>query len=68
MVIPCLWRGEPVNYTTMMFLKDEPPIGARCVIWGFPKRRGKPRLVVRADTLPGSLNYGGERVAMGNMT
>jgi acetoacetate decarboxylase len=67
-VIPCLWKGEPVNYTAMMFLNDEPPISAGREIWGFPKRWGEPRLEVRADTLTGTLAYGGERVAMGTMT
>lgn len=67
-VIPCLWQGEPVNYTAMMFLNAEPPITAGREIWGFPKRWGEPRLEVRADTLTGMLNYGGERVALGTMT
>ncbi len=67
-VIPCLLNGEPVNYTAMMFLNDEPPISAGREIWGFPKRWGEPRLELRADTLTGTLHYGGERVAMGTMT
>ncbi|PKP70685.1 MAG: acetoacetate decarboxylase [Alphaproteobacteria bacterium HGW-Alphaproteobacteria-4] len=67
-VIPCLLNGEPVNYTAMMFLNDEPPISAGREIWGFPKRWGEPKLEVRTDTLTGTLHYGGERVAMGTMT
>lgn len=67
-VIPCLFNGEPVNYTAMMFLNDEPPISAGREIWGFPKRWGEPNLEVRKDTLTGTLHYGGERVAMGTMT
>ena len=67
-VIPCLYKGEPVNYTAMMFLNAEPPITAGREIWGFPKRWGEPRLEVRTDTLTGTLAYGGERVAMGTMT
>jgi len=35
-VIPCLLNGEPVNYTAMMFLNDEPPILAGREIWAFP--------------------------------
>ncbi|QCO57820.1 acetoacetate decarboxylase (plasmid) [Pseudorhodobacter turbinis] len=61
-VIPCLLHGEPVNYTAMMFLNDEPPISAGREIWGFPKRWGEPKLEVRTDTLTGTLHYGGERV------
>jgi len=67
-VIPCTLNGEPVNYTAMMFLNDEPPISAGREIWGFPKRWGEPKLEVRTDTLTGTLHYGGERVAMGTMT
>lgn len=67
LVIPCSFRGEPVNYTHMMFLNDEPPISAGREIWGFPKRWGEPRLFVATDTLTGTLDYSGERVAMGTM-
>lgn len=67
-VIPCIFRGEPVNDTAMMFLNDEPPITAGREIWGFPKRWGEPRLEVRTDRLSGTLDYAGERVAMGTMT
>lgn len=66
-VIPCLLNDEPVNYTAMMFLNDEPPISAGREIWGFPKRWGEPKLEVRTDTLTGTLHYAGERVAMGTM-
>lgn len=67
LVIPCLWQGEPVNFTAMMFLNDEPPITAGREIWGFPKRWGQPRLGVEMDTLTGTLDYAGQRVAMGTM-
>ena len=66
-VIPCLLDGEPVNYTAMMFLNDEPPITAGREIWGFPKRWGEAQLTVTKDTLIGTLSYAGERVAMGTM-
>lgn len=66
-VIPCKLNGEDVNYTSMMFLNDEPPISAGREIWGFPKRWGEPKLEVKTDTLTGTLDYSGERVAMGTM-
>lgn len=66
-VLPCLLGGDPVNYTAMMFLNDEPPITAGREIWGFPKRAGEPRLTVNKDTLTGTLSYAGERVALGTM-
>lgn len=66
-VIPCLFGDEPVNYTAMMFLNDEPPTPAGREIWGFPKRWGEPRLSVATDTLTGTLEYSGQRVALGTM-
>lgn len=66
-VIPCLYGGEPVNFTAMMFLDDEPPITAGREIWGFPKRWGNPDLRVNSDTLTGTLSYARERVALGTM-
>ncbi|MGI9383864.1 MAG: acetoacetate decarboxylase [Methyloligellaceae bacterium] len=66
-VIPCVLAGEPVNYTAMMFLNDEAPISAGREIWGFPKRWGEPNLSVCTDTLTGTLDYSGHRVAMGTM-
>ena len=66
-VIPCTHESMPVNYTAMMFLNDEPPITAGREIWGFPKRWGEPRLAVAKDTLTGTLDYAGQRVAMGTM-
>ncbi len=66
-VIPCLLDGDPVNYTAQMYLNDEPPITAGREIWGFPKRWGEPRLRVEKDTLTGTLDYSGQRVALGTM-
>lgn len=66
-VIPCLFDGERVNYTAMIFLNDEPPIRAGREIWGFPRRWGEPRLTVETDTLTGTMSYAGERVALGTM-
>ncbi|MEO0747123.1 MAG: acetoacetate decarboxylase [Pseudomonadota bacterium] len=66
-VIPCTFNGQPVNYTAMMFLNDEPPITAGREIWGFPKRWGEPRLRVEKDTLTGTLSYAGQQVALGTM-
>lgn len=67
-VIPCILNGEPVTYTAMMFLNDGPPIAAGREIWGFPKRWGEPRLFVEKDTLTGTLEYAGQRVALGTMS
>jgi len=66
-VIPCIYKGEPVNFTCMMFLDDEPPLTGGREIWGFPKKYGEPDLRVAKDTLTGTLKYDGELVAMGTM-
>ncbi|MBK5912107.1 acetoacetate decarboxylase [Rhodothalassium salexigens] len=66
-VIPCRLDGEPVNFIAMMFLNNEPAITAGREIWGFPKRWGEPHLAVARDTLTGTLDYAGERVALGSM-
>lgn len=67
-VIPCRFKGEPCNFTCQMYLDDDPPIAAGREIWGFPKKWGEPKLRVAADTLTGTLDYAGERVATGTMT
>jgi len=66
-VIPCLYRGEPVNFTAQMYLDDEPPISGGREIWGFPKKYAHPKLSVNSDTLTGTLHYAGELVALGTM-
>lgn len=66
-VIPCLHQGQSVRFTAQMYLNDEPPITAGREIWGFPKRWGEARLAVARDTLTGTLEYAGQRVALGTM-
>ena len=61
MVIPCL------NFVAQMYLDDDPPIVAGREIWGFPKKYAHPKLEVVKDTLTGTLEYGGQLVAMGTM-
>ena len=66
-IIPCLFNGEEVNFTCQMYLDNEPPLTGGREIWGFPKKYGQPKLAVFDDTLTGTLEYAGERVAMGTM-
>ncbi|HEX2581600.1 MAG TPA: acetoacetate decarboxylase [Dongiaceae bacterium] len=66
-VIPCTYKGEPCNFVAQMYLDDDPPIAAGREIWGFPKKYAHPALKVNSDTLTGTLDYAGERVAMGSM-
>lgn len=67
LVIPCLYKGEKVNFPLMMFLDDEPPISGGREIWGFPKKFGAPKLDVIHDTLTGTLHYAGHLVALATM-
>ncbi len=66
-VIPCMFNGERVNFTSQMYLDCHPPIVGGREIWGFPKKLGTPTLEIEHDTLIGTLKYGKERVAMGSM-
>lgn len=66
-VIPCVFQGEPINFTAQMYLDDEPPISAGREIWGFPKKFARPVLKTNSDTLTGTLDYAGQLVAMGTM-
>ena len=66
-VIPCSYKGEPMNFVAQMYLDDDPPIAAGREIWGFPKKYAHPKMEVREDTLTGTLTYAGQQVAMGSM-
>jgi len=66
-VIPCMYQGAAVNFTAQMYLDCEPPIAGGREIWGFPKKHAHPKLRVAHDTLTGTLDYAGERVATGTM-
>jgi acetoacetate decarboxylase len=68
-VIPVIdMEGRAASYTHAMYLDDEGPIAGGREIWGFPKKLASPRLSVGGkDTLIGTLDYAGERVATGTM-
>ncbi|MGE0425949.1 MAG: acetoacetate decarboxylase, partial [Reyranellaceae bacterium] len=66
-VIPCSYNGRPCNFVAQMYLDDDPPIAAGREIWGFPKKYAHPKLAIAKDTLTGTLDYAGQRVATGTM-
>jgi acetoacetate decarboxylase len=68
LVIPAIYKGEPVVFPLMMFLDDQPPLAGGREIWGFPKKYGHPKLEVVHDTLTGTLNYAGQQIALGTMS
>lgn len=66
-VIPCLLKGEHVNFTAQMYLDCEPPISCGREVWGFPKKFAHPSLKVAQDTLTGRIEYAGQPVAIATM-
>lgn len=67
-VIPCMYKGEHVNFTAQMYLDCEPPIAAGREVWGFPKKFANPKLQIAHDTLTGRIEYAGQPVAIATMT
>ncbi len=66
--IPCHYEGQAANFVAQMYLDDDPPIAGGREIWGFPKKAAEPKLELVRDTLTGTLDYAGQRVATGTMT
>jgi acetoacetate decarboxylase len=66
-VIPVRLGDETGGYSHAMYLNDGPPIFGGRELWGFPKKYAQPALKVHRDTLVGTLDYGGMRVATGTM-
>lgn len=66
-VIPCRFQGRHCSFTAQMYLNDEAPIAAGREIWGFPKKYAHPKFALKTDTVIGTLDYAGERVATGTM-
>jgi acetoacetate decarboxylase len=65
--IPVSFRGRRGGYSHAMYLDDNAPLVGGRELWGFPKKLGRPSLEVRKDTLVGTLDYNGTRVATGTM-
>lgn len=66
-VIPVTLDGVAGGYVHSMYLNDDAPIAGGREIWGFPKKLANPELRADKDTLVGTLDYGGIRVANGTM-
>ncbi len=66
-VIPVTYKGRPGGYVHMMFLNDHPPIAGGRELWGFPKKLADPTFGVVRDSLIGTLDYNGQRVATATM-
>ncbi|MCX7123279.1 MAG: acetoacetate decarboxylase [Gammaproteobacteria bacterium] len=66
-VIPVEFNGWKGSYVHSMYLDDLAPIAAGREIWGFPKKFGHPTLRIEKETLIGTLDYDGERIATATM-
>lgn len=67
-VIPARLHGESVKFVAQAYLDDGAPVTAGREIWGFPMKHAHPKLAVAYDTLTGTLDYAGVRVALGTMS
>jgi acetoacetate decarboxylase len=66
-VIPVRFNGKHGDYVHSMYLNDHAPIAGGRELWGFPKKLAEPDLHVYKDTLIGTLDCCGIRVATGTM-
>lgn len=65
--IPVTFDGERGRYLHASYLSNHVSMAAGRELWGFPKKLGRPELRVCKDTLVGTLDHGGLRVATGTM-
>ncbi len=65
--IPVRLDGVDGVYIHSMYLDDDAPIAGGRELWGFPKKRATPKIVVESDVLVGTLHYGSVLCATGTM-
>ncbi len=66
-VIPVTMDGQPGSYTHAMYLDSFAGTAAGREVLGYPKMMAQPGLEIHGDTLVGSLDYNGVRVATATM-
>jgi acetoacetate decarboxylase len=66
-VAPVRFGNQRGAYQIGMYVNDLAPIAGGRELWGFPKKMGEPKLDVVKDTLIGTVDYNGIRVAIGTM-
>ena len=66
-VIPVRFKGEDGVYVHSMYLDDDAPIAGGRELWGFPKKRATPKMIVESDVLVGTLHYGSVLCASATM-
>jgi len=67
LIIPCRFQGIVSSFVCQMYVDNSPPLAGGREIWGYPMKFGSPKLGVSGDTLVGTLDYAGQRVATGSM-
>ena len=67
-VIPVTLDGESGSYTHAMYLDNFAGTAAGREVLGYPKLMAQPRLDINSDSLVGTLDYNGVRVATATMT
>ncbi len=65
--IPCRLNGRPHSFLVQMYVDNAPPLAGGREIWGYPMKFGRPVVKVVGDTLTGTLDYAGQRIATGTM-
>ncbi len=66
-VIPVTLHGEQGQFIHGSYLSSHGSMAAGRELWGLPKKLGRAELRVYKDTLMGTLDHGGMRIATGTM-
>ncbi len=67
LVIPCTFNGRPCDFVTQTYVDDDPLFVAGRGTGGFAWKHARPSLAISRRTLIGTLDYAGQRVAMGTV-
>lgn len=66
-VIPCSFNGRPCDFVAQMYVDDDPPLSVGRGDDGFLRNYARPKLAIARNTLIGTLDYAGQRVATATM-
>jgi len=66
-VVPVTLNGEAGGYTLRMYLDNVPGILSGRELLGYPKIFGQPKLEIREESIVGSLDHSGVRIATATM-
>lgn len=66
-LIPALYNGEKVNFTSQMYINTESPVSNSDEIWGFSRKIAHPVLYNKGGSLKGKIHFDGAHIATGTM-